>query len=132
MGHQRSRIATIAADGSSKPTYLTDFDSFAVHPDWSPDDQRLVYNTYDFGNMLAEGLVSDLLTMDVDGSHVAVLTGAADVGMERVGNARWDPDGSRIWVATLADGVRRMGWVDPATGALTTLPVEGGAVDPQP
>jgi Tol biopolymer transport system component len=127
-----SRHATIKSDASSEPVYLTEFASFASSPDWSPDDRRLVYNTNDLGNMLDADLVSDLWTIGLDGSAPTPLSAAADAGVDRLGNSRWDPDGSRIWIGVVDGDARHIGWVDPASGSLTTLALEGGGVDPQP
>jgi Tol biopolymer transport system component len=127
-----SRLATIAADGSGEPEYLSDYDSFYSSPDWSPDDQRLVFNSYDLGNMRNE--TSNLYLSNVDGTDVEELTVAADVGVERVANGVWDPGGARIWVAVVDDHESSFhpGWVDPDTGHLTTLPTVGVGVEPQP
>ncbi len=127
-----SRLATIPADGTSPPTYLSDYDSFYSSPDWSPNDQKLVFNSYDLGNMRGE--ISDLFLSDPDGSNVEPLTIAADAGVERVANPGWDPDGTRIWVAVVDNNETSFhpGWVDPETGQLTTLPTDGAGVQPRP
>jgi hypothetical protein len=128
-----SRIATIPADGSAQPTYLNDFDSFAVRPAWGPDDITLIYNTYDLSAMHGDW-TSDLFTMSTDGSGVQTFLTAAEVDVDRLAQPLWDPDvdRSRVWVTALMTAGLRIGWVDPAAKELNLLPIEGSAADVRP
>ncbi|MEP7158081.1 MAG: hypothetical protein ABI797_01520, partial [Chloroflexota bacterium] len=90
-----SRIATIVADGSAPPVYRSEFDTNYSSPYWSPDDQQLVFNSYDLQQRDA---TSNLYTMNLDDSAVDELTLAADAGVDRIAVPKWDPDGTRIWV----------------------------------
>jgi Tol biopolymer transport system component len=130
-----SQIATVAAGGSTTPRHLTKMTSFATYPDWSGDDGRLVYNTYDTGNMSDAGLASNIFTIAADGSDVRQLTTATPGSGLRIAQPRWDPTGSRIWVV-VKEGAGRphLGWVDPATGKVTNLDAAGfgSGVAPRP
>lgn len=127
-----SRIATIGSTGSQKPRYVNDSDSFAATPAWSPDDLSLLYNSYDFGNMV-EATTSDLFTMHADGSEPKPFLTAAQAGVERIGHPVWDPTATRIWVAVrINSDTYRIGWLDPGTKALTMLPTIGAGAAPRP
>lgn len=124
-----SRIATIVADGSAPPVYRSEFDTNYSSPYWSPDDRQLVFNSYD---LQLRDATSNLYTMNLDDSAVAELSLAADAGVDRIAVPKWDPDGTRIWVAVVSGTSFKIGWVDPSTGRLTTLPTTGAGADPQP
>lgn len=127
-----SRIATIDSTGSSKPHDLTKLDSFAASPAWSPDDSTLLYNTYDFGNMV-EANVSDLYSIQADGSGAEPFLTAAQAGVSRIGHPEWDPTGTRIWVAVrVGADTYHIGWLDPDTKALTMLPTVAAGAEPRP
>jgi Tol biopolymer transport system component len=126
-----SRIETAAADGSGKPARLDALDSFAAYPNWSLDGAQIVYNDRDLGNGPNTGS-SNLFTMAADGSDVRQLTTASTDDTYRIGHPRWDPDGSRIWVTLLRGGDVTVGWVDPATGSVTELPVKASRPEPRP
>jgi Tol biopolymer transport system component len=127
-----SRIATIKADGKSKPNDLNKLDSFAASPAWSPDDSLLLYNTYDFGNMVAAP-VSDLYSIRPDGSDVKPYLTAAQAGVARIGHPEWDPTGTRIWVGVrVGSDTYHIGWLDPATKALTMLSTIAAGAEPRP
>jgi hypothetical protein len=80
------------------------------------------------------GEISNLYTANVDGSGIRELAVAADAGVERLANPSWDPDGTRIWVAVVDANETsfHVGWVDPGSGRLTTLPTIGAGAEPQP
>jgi Tol biopolymer transport system component len=127
-----SRIATIEWQGSHKPRYLNGFDTFAASPAWSPDDGTLLYNTYDFGNMV-EAPTSDLFSMRSDGSDAKPFLTAAEAGVARIGHPEWDPTNDRIWTGIRygTDGYH-IAWLDPDTKALTVLPTVGAGAEPRP
>ena len=127
-----SLVATVPADGSAKATRLTAMTEFATYPDWGADG-RLVYNTYDVGNMHDPSLVSNLFTMAADGSGVRQLTNAKPGSALRIAEPRWDPSGARIWVSVREGGARpHLGWVDPATGKVTSIDAAGYGAHPEP
>jgi len=126
-----SRVMTVPANGSAKATQLDEISSFAAYPDWSPDGGRLVYNTRDLGEGPHDG-PSNLFTMKADGSDVRQLTTASTSSDMRIGHPRWDPDGSRIWVTILRGGDVNPAWVDPTSGAVTELGVNGSRPEPRP
>ncbi|HEX6601519.1 MAG TPA: hypothetical protein VF030_02660, partial [Solirubrobacterales bacterium] len=45
-------------------------------------------------------------TLKPDGSDRRLLTSAADLGLERIGNWKWSPDGERLAL----DGMRELNW----------------------
>jgi hypothetical protein len=127
-----SQIAIVEPKESAKPRYLTAFDTFTATPAWSPDDKTLLYNTYDFGNMV-EAKTSDLFSTNADGTGAKPFLTAADAGVARIGHPQWDPDGTRIWVAVrLGTDTYRIAWLDPATKRLTILPTVGAGAEPRP
>jgi Tol biopolymer transport system component len=127
-----SLVATVPADGSAMATRLTAMTEFATYPDWGADG-RLVYNTYDVGNMHDSDLVSNLFTMASDGSGARRLTTAKPGSTLRIAEPRWDPSGARIWVSVREGGARpHLGWVDPATGKVTSVDAAGYGAHPEP
>jgi Tol biopolymer transport system component len=72
-----------------------------AHPDWSPDGQLLVVNSYDLHNMPMTDHASNLYTLKPDGSGLTQLTHSSVDGSMRIGTPRWDQDGTRI-VASVA------------------------------
>ena len=127
-----SRIATIEVMSASKPHVLTDLSSFGATPAWSPDDSMLIYNSYDFGNMV-DAAVSDLYAMRPDGSDMKPFLTAADAGVARIAHAVWDPTGTRIWVAVrIGSDTYHIAWLDPTTKALTQLPTVGAGAEVRP
>ena len=126
-----SYIATVPADGSAPANPLTERSSNAVFPSWSPDDQELVYNTYDLGNNYP-GPTSNLFRISPDGTGVKQLTTAPPGGTIRIAQPQWDPDGKRIWVTYVSGGDFHPAWVDRATGEVTTIDVVGSRAVPRP
>ena len=130
-----SLIATIPTSGGDA-TRLTSFDSFAAHPDWRPDGNQLVFNTYDLGNMVRTPNASNLLSIRPDGTALNQITTASVDGAYRITQARWDPSGDRIWVTiwqpSLDVSTISIGRVDPSTGAVSDLGIEGNGPQPRP
>jgi Tol biopolymer transport system component len=93
-----SLVATVPA-GGGEVRRLTTFDTFMAHADWSPDGHLLVMNSYDLGNINATDQPSNLYTMKPDGSDLRQLTTSSVDGSMRIGQPRWDPDGTRIVVS---------------------------------
>jgi len=128
-----SLIATVPAGGGNVHR-LTDFASFASAPDWSPDDSVLAFNTYDLGNVHGTDQPSNVYTVAPDGTNVRQITTASTDGTMRIGLPRWSADGSRIWVSVTREGETgpSIAWIDPLTGALHELPLEGKGPRPRP
>jgi Tol biopolymer transport system component len=74
---------------------LTEFDAYGAYPDWAPDGQRIVFNTFDLGAFQDITVQVNLFTVRPDGSDVQRLT---DYGENdtRATQPRWAPDGSGI------------------------------------
>jgi Tol biopolymer transport system component len=91
-------VATVAVAGG-QVRRLTSSDAFMAHPDWSPNGQLLVMNTYDLHNMPTTNQPSNLYTIRPDGSGLRQLTRSSIDGSMRIGTPRWDSDGARIVVS---------------------------------
>ena len=126
-----SLVAVVAADGSSLAQRLTDMASFASSPEWSPDDQDLVFNNYDLGNMHEWPGASNLFRIAASGGEPEQLTTEPPGSSLRVVQPQWDPDGTRIWVTVELEEDYSLAWVDPSTGELHTLPIKGAGPKPR-
>ena len=126
-----SRIATIAADGSARPTYLDAFESNAARPAWNLDGTTLIYNTYDLSSVHSD-VASDIFTMRPDGTNVEAVLTAADAGVARLAQPVWDTiGGSQVWATALTDAGLRIVSIDAETWHVTVLPIEGSEVEPR-
>jgi Tol biopolymer transport system component len=114
-------IATVPVAGGEVKR-LTSFDTFMAHADWRPDGLLLVMNSYDLGNIPSTIHPSNLYTMKPDGSGLAQLTHSSIDGSMRIGQPRWDSDGTRIVVSVATAGEDlsindvRLGWVEASGG----------------
>lgn len=134
-----SVVATVPVAGGPV-NRLSRFDQFFSYPDWSADDSRLVVNAYDLGSMHGIAEASNLYTIAADGSHLKQLTTASQNGHMRIGQPRWSSDGRKIWVSIARewenwpDGTYKygLGWIDPATGDVHELNIEGKGPHPRP
>ena len=123
-----SSIAVVRADGSEvdAPRILTDPALFGAYPDWSPDGQRIVFNTYPIGSFQDTTKAQNLYTIRPDGTGLTQVThfGENDT---RAAEPTWTPDGKRIIFMHIAPdpndpwGVRRIALVD-ADGSNLNVP----------
>ncbi len=124
-----SLLATVAADGSTALRRLTKTDSRAAAPDWSPDDSRIVFDEEggDTGPW-------NLYTIAPDGTNLHQLTTLSTDASLRIISPRWDVATNRIWLSVDTTGHDDfvIGWVDPATGTVTRLAVDGVRPEPRP
>jgi Tol biopolymer transport system component len=92
-----SSIAVVKADGSEAdtPRILTDPAMFGSYPDWSPDAERIVFNTYPIGSFQDTTKATNLYTIRPDGT---VLTQVTHFGENdtRASEPTWTPDGQQI------------------------------------
>ena len=95
-----SVVATVPAAGGEIHR-LTTPDMSMAHPDWSPDGAALVMNSYDLSGVNSTPHPSNLYTIRPDGSGLRQLTHSSVDGLMRIGQPRWDPDGTRIVVSIL-------------------------------
>ena len=134
-----SLVATVPAVGGAVRR-LTALDAFDTAPDWSPDGSVLAFNTYDLGNMHGISQPSNVYLMAPDGTGQRQLTTASTDGHMRIGLPRWSSDGARLWVSVTREWETgpsgqpkaEIAWVDPVTGALHELHVEGKGPRPRP
>lgn len=128
-----SLIAVVPAAGGPVKR-LTKFDAFMAHPDWRPDGNEIVMNSYDLGNIHTIDHPSNLYLMKPDGTGLRQLTHSSTDGRLRIGEPRWTPDGKRVAVAvgtstppnTTIDNAR-IAFVDASGGEPVFLQVSGGA-----
>jgi Tol biopolymer transport system component len=123
-----SSIAVVKADGSEAdtPRILTDPALFGSYPDWSPDGQRIVFNTYPLGSFQDTTKATNLYTIRPDGTGLTQVTrfGENDT---RATQPTWTPDGKRIIFTDIgrnaADpmGDRHTAFIDPDGANLTVL-----------
>jgi Tol biopolymer transport system component len=123
-----SSIAVVRADGSEvdAPRILTDPALFGAYPDWSPDGQRIVFNTYPIGSFQDTTKAQNLYTIRPDGTGLTQVThfGENDT---RAAEPTWTPDGKRIIFVHITRsssdpwGARRIGFVDAVGSNLTVL-----------
>ena len=138
-----SEIVMVPADGSAPPRSLTDPAMFAGHPDWSPTEDLIVFDTYDlsaFFPISPAGTESNLFLIRPDGSGLRKLTDTTQAKLQRLGEPSWTPDGARI-VATLGSlfstddlhiNDAMTVYVDPTSGALDKTGISGAGARLQP
>jgi len=122
-----SSIAVVKADGSEadKARILTDPALFGSYPDWSPDGQRIVFNTYPLGSFQDTTKATNLYTIRPDGTGLTQVTrfGENDT---RATQPTWTPDGKRIIFAYFRRNPsdpydRHLAFIDPDGSNLTVL-----------
>lgn len=92
---------------------LTEPEMFAAEPDWSPDGEWLVFNTYPYYEFDC-CKVSNLYRIRPDGSGLEQLT-FFDSSVLRAVQPRYTPDGEWILFAAVTTGARSL-WAIPADG----------------
>jgi Tol biopolymer transport system component len=88
-------IFVMGADGSDPIELAGDVDGAHLHPDWSPDGARVVFE-------VLHGEEGALWTVGVDGSDPTLLL-ACDVPCFRIEYPAWSPDGSKIAFTSIED-----------------------------
>jgi Tol biopolymer transport system component len=112
----------VRADGSDAHTVVVQDGAWVLHPDWSPDGERITYDI-DF---------KTIWTADADGSDSQVVV-SCEAPCDQVAYPAWSPNGTRIAYSRfdLHDGIYTDGAievVDLATGARSKV-VETRAPD---
>jgi Tol biopolymer transport system component len=123
-----STIAVVKADGSEvdAPRILTDLALFGSYPDWSPDGQHIVFNTYPIGSFQDTTKAQNLYTIRPDGTGLTQVTRFGENDARAV-EATWTPDGKRIIFVHIARsasdpwGERKIAFVDADGSNLTVL-----------
>jgi len=134
-----SYIATVPVSGG-EVRQLTTSDTLMSSPDWSPDGQLLVVNSYDLHNIRATDQPSNIYTLNPDGTGLRQLTRSSVDGSMRIGTPRWDADGTRIVVSVatsdqpdMSINSSHIGFVDAAGGEPTLISdVVAGSPDLRP
>jgi Tol biopolymer transport system component len=123
-----SSIAVVRADGSEvdAPRIVTEPALFGSYPDWSPDGQRIVFNTYPIGSFQDTTKAQNLYTVRPDGTGLTQVTHFGENDARAV-EPTWTPDGKRIIFVHIARdpndpmGARRIAFVDADGSNLTVL-----------
>ena len=131
-----SAIAVVKADGSEAdaPRILTDPEMFGSYPDWNPDGQRIVFNTYPLGSFQDTTKATNLYTIAPDGTGLRQVThfGENDT---RATQPTWTPDGKRIIFTQIVRnpaspwGERVIALIDADGSDLTMIPTPGTVGD---
>ena len=105
-----SSIAIIDADGPSdqEPRILTDPALLATHPDWHPNEDRIVLGTRGLGDFQDVWLATNLYTIRPDGTDLRQVTSYGNREV-RATFPTWTPDGQEIVFS----------YVEPTTGDLS-------------
>jgi Tol biopolymer transport system component len=127
-----SSIAIVNADGSEAdaPRILTDPALFGAYPDWSPDGQRIVFNTYPIGSFQDTTKAQNLYTIRPDGTEMTQVTHFGE-NDSRAAEPTWTPDGKRIIFMYIARdpsnpaGARSIAFVDADGSNLTVVDMFG-------
>ena len=132
-----SSIAVVKADGSEAdaPRILTDPALFASYPDWSPDGERIVFNTYPLGSFQDTTKATNLYTIRPDGTGLTQVTSFGE-NDTRATQPTWTPDGKRIIFTQIVRnpanpwGERVVALIDAGGSDLTLIPTPGAVGDP--
>ena len=122
-GNVMTAVFVIDADGTNE-RQLTDWEDYAGDPDWSPDGEWIVYNTYPLSEFSGMNVVSNLYRIHPDGSEVAQLTFKEDT-TQKATQPRYTPDGESIVFTAVVPAGREL-WVMPADGGEPYVVAEGG------
>jgi Tol biopolymer transport system component len=136
-----SEVVVMPADGSSAPVGLTTPALFAGHPDWSPTEDLIVFDSYDLSAFFPVSPGdTNVYVMNPDGSEVRQLTNTTLDQLQRIGEPTWTPDGKRIVASrgvlaapdnkSIIDAL--IVFVDPSSGEVTVTGVQGAQVRLQP
>jgi len=130
-----SLIATV--DVTSKEVRrITAPGDFFAYPSWRPDGAALAVNTYDLGNMTRTDHASNIYELGVDGAVLRQITTDSVDGTYRITQPSWAPSAQQIWVTLWRPGeqasVIHAGWVDPMTGVVTDINLEGNSPQMRP
>jgi TolB protein len=111
-------VFVIDVDGSNE-RQLTEWEAMAGEPDWAPDGEWLVYDTY-----AKRPEVSNLYRMHPDGTGAEPLTFITE-GEHGATQARYTPDGESIVFTAELPGALQI-WYMPAGGGEPSVVVDGG------
>jgi Tol biopolymer transport system component len=122
-GTTGTAVFVIDAEGTNE-RQLTEWETMAGDPDWSPDGEWIVYGTYPLGEFNFVPAVSNLYRMHPDGTGTEQLTFNEDT-TQRATQPRYTPDGESVVFTAVVPAGREI-WVMPAAGGEPTVVAEGG------
>ena len=115
-------VYVINADGTDEQR-LTDPAMFAGYPDWSPDGEWIVFDTYPLLEFQC-CRVSNLYRMHPDGTGMEQLTHNETADL-RATQPQYTPDGAWIIFTSVTSSSRSL-WAIPATGGEPIVLAQGG------
>jgi Tol biopolymer transport system component len=122
-GTTGTAVFVIDADGTNE-RQLTEWETMAGDPDWSPDGEWIVYSTYPLGEFGRVPAISNLYRIHPDSSGTEQLTFNTDT-TQRATQPRYTPDGESIVFTAVVPAGREI-WVMPAAGGAPTVVAAGG------
>jgi len=130
-----SYVATIPLTGG-QGTPLTDADSWAADPRWSPTDDVIAFGTHGFAEK-DMSVRSTIETIRPDGTGRHTIWPGTEAAVGRVGDARWATGGDQL-IVSVATGTDDIADIHPASltldGRLDRIatPMSGVAWSPRP
>ncbi len=116
---RKRQLALMDYDGANV-TYLTDDSTIVLSPRFSPDNQRILYTSYETGE-------PRIYMMDLASRQRQTFQGLKGTSFA----PRWSPDGSKIVLSQTAGGNTDIFTLDVRTGQETRL-TSGPAIDTAP
>lgn len=110
-------VFTVRIDGTDFRR-LTPWQLDGEHPDWSPDGNLIVFESY--GDGAPPGISTNVFTVRPDGSHLEQVT-HNDGGALNATNPAWSPDGKKIVFVQIPSGP--LGYAD-----IFTMNADGSAI----
>lgn len=120
-------IFVMNADGSGVTRVTNRPDTSSYFPTWSPDGQRIAFQSTAFGSGSGNIVAVDIYAINLDGSNQVRLTNdpGDDLG------PKWSPDGSRIAFSSSRDGDEEI-YVMNADGSNPRRLTHNPGLDQQP
>lgn len=116
-------VFVIDADGANE-RQLTEWNTFAGDPDWSPDGAWIVFSTYPLAAFQSSSEESNLFRIHPDGSGLEQLTNYK-AEEQRAAQPRYTPDGEWVLFTAVTSSSRSL-WAIPAEGGEPVVIASGG------
>jgi Tol biopolymer transport system component len=125
-GEDGEGIYMMNADGSDVER-LSPSPGYDIFPSWSPDGTELVFVRIIDPGSGPPNQISDIMTMDADGTNVQTILANNTFNME----PRWSPDGTKIlFMSTLKPGGVNIYTMSTTGTNITELTTQGNNGDP--